>query len=151
MPHCFTNSGTEVLQIYWAYAGLNVTRTNCVTGETSDHLADQQISMDPTRAPTRRYEPPYRLRRHHLADPGGMGCQFDRRRSSFAHVIDDARWCFVDMVGICLAGSRDGAAGSIARVATGLGGKRQATVIAFGAVATNTTGSLGERGDRPWA
>ena len=38
VPHCFTNSGTEVLQIYWAYAGLNVTRTNCVTGETSDHL-----------------------------------------------------------------------------------------------------------------
>jgi 2-methylcitrate dehydratase PrpD len=49
-----------------------------------------------------------------------------------AHVIEDARWRFVDMVGVCLAGSRDNAAKSIARVAVGLGGKRQATVIAFG-------------------
>jgi mannose-6-phosphate isomerase-like protein (cupin superfamily) len=39
VPHRFANSGTEVLEIYWVYAGLNVTRTNCVTGETSDHLA----------------------------------------------------------------------------------------------------------------
>ena len=38
VPHCFTNTGTEVLHIYWVYPGLNVTRTNCVTGETSDHL-----------------------------------------------------------------------------------------------------------------
>ena len=49
-----------------------------------------------------------------------------------SHVIDDARWRFVDMVGVCLAGSRDDAAGSIARVAAGMGGERQATVVAFG-------------------
>jgi HTH-type transcriptional repressor of puuD len=39
VPHCFVNAGDEILEIYWVYAGLNVTRTICATGETSDHLS----------------------------------------------------------------------------------------------------------------
>lgn len=39
VPHCFVNAGGEILEIYWVYAGLNVTRTICATGETSDHLS----------------------------------------------------------------------------------------------------------------
>lgn len=39
VPHCFVNAGDELLEIYWVYAGLNVTRTICATGETSDHLS----------------------------------------------------------------------------------------------------------------
>ena len=39
VPHCFVNAGSEILEIYWVYAGLNVTRTICATGETSDHLS----------------------------------------------------------------------------------------------------------------
>jgi HTH-type transcriptional repressor of puuD len=39
VPHRFANAGDELLEIYWVYAGLNVTRTICATGVTSDHLA----------------------------------------------------------------------------------------------------------------
>jgi HTH-type transcriptional regulator, repressor for puuD len=39
VAHCFVNAGSEILEIYWVYAGLNVTRTICATGETSDHLS----------------------------------------------------------------------------------------------------------------
>jgi mannose-6-phosphate isomerase-like protein (cupin superfamily) len=39
VPHCFVNDGSEILEIYWVYAGLNVTRTICATGETADHLS----------------------------------------------------------------------------------------------------------------
>ena len=49
-----------------------------------------------------------------------------------AEVTDDARWRLVDMVGVCVAGSRIDSAGPIARVAEGLGGNPQATTIAFG-------------------
>jgi HTH-type transcriptional repressor of puuD len=39
VPHCFVNSGNDMLEIYWVYAGLHVTRTIVATGETSDHLS----------------------------------------------------------------------------------------------------------------
>jgi mannose-6-phosphate isomerase-like protein (cupin superfamily) len=38
VPHRFVNADDELLEIYWVYAGLNVTRTICATGVTSDHL-----------------------------------------------------------------------------------------------------------------
>jgi 2-methylcitrate dehydratase PrpD len=49
-----------------------------------------------------------------------------------ADVVDDARWRLVDMVGVCVAGSRVDSAGPISRVAGSLGGNPQATTIAFG-------------------
>jgi HTH-type transcriptional repressor of puuD len=47
IPHCFVNSGDTLLEIYWVYAGLNVTRTICATGETSDHLSVGDPDSEP--------------------------------------------------------------------------------------------------------
>ncbi len=40
LPHRFSNRGEGALVIYWVYAGRQVTRTICATGETVDHLAE---------------------------------------------------------------------------------------------------------------
>jgi mannose-6-phosphate isomerase-like protein (cupin superfamily)/dienelactone hydrolase len=39
MPHRFANSGDGELRIYWTYAGHDITRTLCATGETVQHLS----------------------------------------------------------------------------------------------------------------
>lgn len=41
VPHCFANRGTGIMRIYWTYGGLLVTRTVCSTGETFEHLSEQ--------------------------------------------------------------------------------------------------------------
>jgi quercetin dioxygenase-like cupin family protein len=39
VPHRFANAGDAELRIYWTYAGHDVTRTICETGETVAHLS----------------------------------------------------------------------------------------------------------------
>lgn len=41
VPHSFMNRGTGEMRIYWVYGGHNVTRTNCQTGKTVEHLSPE--------------------------------------------------------------------------------------------------------------
>jgi HTH-type transcriptional regulator, repressor for puuD len=41
VPHCFRNRGQRQMRIYWVYGGRDVTRTICSTGETFEHLSEQ--------------------------------------------------------------------------------------------------------------
>jgi mannose-6-phosphate isomerase-like protein (cupin superfamily) len=41
VPHCFRNRGAGIMRIYWVYGGRDVTRTICATGETFEHLSEQ--------------------------------------------------------------------------------------------------------------
>jgi 3-isopropylmalate dehydrogenase len=41
VPHRFVNRGNGWMRIYWVYGGREVTRTICATGETVEHLSDQ--------------------------------------------------------------------------------------------------------------
>jgi HTH-type transcriptional regulator, repressor for puuD len=41
VPHCFINRGPGQMRIYWVYGGRDVTRTICATGETFEHLSEQ--------------------------------------------------------------------------------------------------------------
>lgn len=41
VPHCFINRGRTTMRIYWVYGGRAVTRTICATGETFEHLSEQ--------------------------------------------------------------------------------------------------------------
>lgn len=41
VPHRFVNRGDGEMRIYWVYGGRHVTRTICATGETVEHLSDQ--------------------------------------------------------------------------------------------------------------
>ena len=59
---------------------------------------------------------------------GAFVSEFPADRLSEA-VIEDARWRFVDMLGVCLAGSRQDSAGAIWSVATAIGGRPEATAI----------------------
>jgi HTH-type transcriptional repressor of puuD len=45
VPHCFVNMSDGQTRIYWVYAGRDVTRTLCSTGQTVEHLsADDRVS-----------------------------------------------------------------------------------------------------------
>jgi quercetin dioxygenase-like cupin family protein len=44
VPHRFANRGTGQMRIYWVYGGRDVTRTICATGETFEHLSEQDRS-----------------------------------------------------------------------------------------------------------
>jgi len=39
VPHRFANRGSGQMRIYWVYGGRYVTRTNCATGVTVEHLS----------------------------------------------------------------------------------------------------------------
>jgi HTH-type transcriptional regulator, repressor for puuD len=41
VPHRFANRGSGQMRIYWVYGGRYVTRTNCATGVTVEHLSEQ--------------------------------------------------------------------------------------------------------------
>ena len=41
VPHCFINRGQGQMRIYWVYGGRDVTRTIVATGETFEHLSEQ--------------------------------------------------------------------------------------------------------------
>jgi 3-isopropylmalate dehydrogenase len=41
LPHRFANRGQGPMRIYWVYGGREVTRTICATGETFEHLSEQ--------------------------------------------------------------------------------------------------------------
>lgn len=41
VPHRFINRGEGEMRIYWVYGGRAVTRTICATGETFEHLSEQ--------------------------------------------------------------------------------------------------------------
>jgi quercetin dioxygenase-like cupin family protein len=41
VPHGFANRGQGPMRIYWVYGGRDVTRTICATGETFEHLSEQ--------------------------------------------------------------------------------------------------------------
>jgi quercetin dioxygenase-like cupin family protein len=41
VPHRFANRGQGPMRIYWVYGGRDVTRTNCATGVTVEHLSEQ--------------------------------------------------------------------------------------------------------------
>jgi 3-isopropylmalate dehydrogenase len=41
VPHRFANRGEGPMRIYWVYGGRDVTRTICATGETFEHLSEQ--------------------------------------------------------------------------------------------------------------
>lgn len=43
-PHGVANHGASTLRIFWIYGGLEVTRTICATGETVEHLSEQDRS-----------------------------------------------------------------------------------------------------------
>lgn len=40
MPHRFLNRGKGLMRIYWVYGGRDVTRTITATGETFEHLSE---------------------------------------------------------------------------------------------------------------
>jgi mannose-6-phosphate isomerase-like protein (cupin superfamily) len=48
VPHRFANRGKGPMRIYWVYGGREVTRTICATGETFEHLSDQDRGAQPT-------------------------------------------------------------------------------------------------------
>ncbi len=39
-PHRFANRGETLMRIYWVYGGRDVTRTMTATGQTVEHLSD---------------------------------------------------------------------------------------------------------------
>jgi quercetin dioxygenase-like cupin family protein len=41
VPHRFANRGDGEMRIYWVYGGRYVTRTICATGQTVEHLSEQ--------------------------------------------------------------------------------------------------------------
>jgi quercetin dioxygenase-like cupin family protein len=45
VPHYFLNRGTGPMRIYWVYAGRHITRTLVATGETFDHLSDEDLRV----------------------------------------------------------------------------------------------------------
>jgi 3-isopropylmalate dehydrogenase len=49
VPHRFVNRGAGPLRIYWVYGGREVTRTICATGETVEHLSEQDRGAEATR------------------------------------------------------------------------------------------------------
>jgi 3-isopropylmalate dehydrogenase len=49
VPHRFANRGDGPMRIYWVYGGRDVTRTICATGETVEHLSDQDRGAERTR------------------------------------------------------------------------------------------------------
>jgi HTH-type transcriptional repressor of puuD len=40
IPHRFLNRGAETMRIYWVYGGRDITRTITATGETFEHLSE---------------------------------------------------------------------------------------------------------------
>jgi HTH-type transcriptional regulator, repressor for puuD len=48
VPHRFANRGDGEMRIYWVYGGRHVTRTICATGETVEHLSEQDRGAVPT-------------------------------------------------------------------------------------------------------
>jgi HTH-type transcriptional repressor of puuD len=48
VPHRFANRGEGPLRIYWVYGGREVTRTICATGETFEHLSEQDRGAEVT-------------------------------------------------------------------------------------------------------
>jgi HTH-type transcriptional regulator, repressor for puuD len=48
VPHRFTNRGNGPMRIYWVYGGRDVTRTICATGETFEHLSEQDRGAEVT-------------------------------------------------------------------------------------------------------
>jgi 3-isopropylmalate dehydrogenase len=48
VPHRFANRGTGPMRIYWVYGGREVTRTICATGETVEHLSEQDRGAEVT-------------------------------------------------------------------------------------------------------
>jgi 3-isopropylmalate dehydrogenase len=48
MPHRFANRGQGLMRIYWVYGGREVTRTICATGETFEHLSEQDRGAEVT-------------------------------------------------------------------------------------------------------
>jgi len=53
VPHNFRNRGAGEMQIYWVYAGRDVSRTIVATGETFEHLseADRRLATKPAAGP----------------------------------------------------------------------------------------------------
>ena len=45
VPHYFLNRGKGPMRIYWVYAGRHITRTLVATGETFDHLSEQDLTV----------------------------------------------------------------------------------------------------------
>jgi HTH-type transcriptional repressor of puuD len=41
LPHYFANRGQGRMRIYWVYGGRHVTRTICATGQTVEHLSEE--------------------------------------------------------------------------------------------------------------
>jgi 3-isopropylmalate dehydrogenase len=48
VPHRFANRGKRPMRIYWVYGGRQVTRTICATGETVEHLSEQDRGAEVT-------------------------------------------------------------------------------------------------------
>jgi 3-isopropylmalate dehydrogenase len=48
VPHRFANRGQGPMRIYWGYGGRRVTRTICATGETFEHLSEQDRGAEAT-------------------------------------------------------------------------------------------------------
>jgi HTH-type transcriptional regulator, repressor for puuD len=48
VPHRFANRGEGPMRIYWVYGGREVTRTICATGETVEHLSEQDRGVEVT-------------------------------------------------------------------------------------------------------
>jgi HTH-type transcriptional repressor of puuD len=48
VPHRFVNRGEGPMRIYWVYGGREVTRTICATGETFEHLSEQDRGAEVT-------------------------------------------------------------------------------------------------------
>jgi 3-isopropylmalate dehydrogenase len=48
VPHRFANRGQGPMRIYWVYGGREVTRTICATGETVEHLSEQDRAAEVT-------------------------------------------------------------------------------------------------------
>jgi 3-isopropylmalate dehydrogenase len=48
VPHRFANRGEGRMRIYWVYGGREVTRTICATGETFEHLSEQDRGAEVT-------------------------------------------------------------------------------------------------------
>jgi quercetin dioxygenase-like cupin family protein len=45
VPHHFLNRGAGPMRIYWVYGGREVTRTLTATGETFEHLSEQDLRL----------------------------------------------------------------------------------------------------------